>query len=224
MSSKSIRPHIDHNQNAARDDGAVGVKHSGAEVAYDSPRLLQYLLAGGASLLIVWAIAVMPQSLISRIGPTLLFAVVLISSWYGGFGPGIIAAIAAVAGTELLAPTPATPFLTRTAETVLMVTLTTITYALSSIKRRRNNGGQLLGSARTDQMDAEVSSAYYQSKPCSASSAVTDVGKSMCSTCGASGPFQDPTAGANLRESLICSVCGSNSRDRMLMYLSLIHI
>ena len=96
MSSKSIGPHIDHNQNAARDDGAVGVKHSGAAVGYDSPRLLQYLLAGCASLLVVFVIAGTPESLVSRVGPALLFAVVLVSSWYGGFGPGILAALGAL--------------------------------------------------------------------------------------------------------------------------------
>jgi len=218
MSSKITRPHIDHDQKAAREKRPVGVKNSGATGGYDFPRLLRYLLAGCATFLVVLGTAVMPQSLISRIGPALLFAVVLVSSWYGGFGPGILAAISAVAGTELLSPTSATPLLTRTPDTVLMVMLTTIAYALSSIKRRRTDGGQLPGPVGTRQMGTEASSAYDRAEPPSASSAVTDVGKSMCSTCGARAPFQDPTNGANLRESLICPVCGSNSRDRMLMY------
>jgi SAM-dependent methyltransferase len=218
MSSKITPPHIAHEQKAAREKWRVGVKNARALGSYEFPRLLRCVLAGCATFLVVWGIAILPQSLISRIGPTLLFAVVLLSSWYGGFGPGVLAAISAVAGTELLSPTSATPLLTRTADTVLVVMLTTIAYALSSIKRRRTDGGPLSGRVGTRQMGAEASSTYYESVPPSASSAVTDVGKSMCSTCGASAPFQDPTNGANLRESLICPVCGSNSRDRMLMY------
>jgi SAM-dependent methyltransferase len=217
MSLEIAGPHIDHGQKAAGDDGATGVKHSGGAGGYDFLRLMRYILAGCTCLLVVWVIAVMPESLISRVGPTLLFAVVLISSWYGGFGPGILAAILAVAGTEALTPTSATPLLARTADTVVMVMLTAIAYALSSV-RRRIDGGQLAGQGRRYQIGTEVSGSYYQAKPPSASSAVTDGGKPMCSTCGASEPFEDPTNGANLRESLICPVCGSNSRDRMLMY------
>jgi len=39
-----------------------------------------------------------------------------------------------------------------------------------------------------------------------------------CNVCGYCGEFRDPTNGANLRESLICGLCGSRSRDRMLIY------
>src|ERR1700730_14711231 len=145
MSPKISRPHSDYGQKAAREDCAVGVKHSGAARDYDFPRLFQYLLAGCASLLVVFFIAVMPQPSVSRIGPTLLFAVVLVSSWYGGFGPGILAAFLAVAGTELLATAFVTPFPTRTADIVLMVMFTAVSYALSCIKRRRASGAQFLG-------------------------------------------------------------------------------
>lgn len=41
----------------------------------------------------------------------------------------------------------------------------------------------------------------------------------VCNICGATGRFADPTHGANLRESLNCSGCGSSSRDRKLIYV-----
>jgi SAM-dependent methyltransferase len=211
MSPKSSRPYIDYGQKAAREEGAVGVKYSAAARGYDFPRLFQYLLAGCATLLVVFFIAVMPQPSISRIGPTLLFAVVLVSSWYGGLGPGILAAFLAVAGTELLATAFVTPFPTRTADIVLMVMFTSVAYALSGIKHRRASGAQFLGVVG-------ASNADNQSIPTLESSPATGTRKLMCSTCGASGPFEDSTNGTNLRESLVCPVCGSNSRDRMLMY------
>jgi SAM-dependent methyltransferase len=93
-----------------------------------------------------------------------------------------------------------------------MVMLTAVAYALSCIKRWRGSGAQFLG------VVAAASNAYHKSIPTSESRSVTDTRKLRCSTCGASGPFQDPTNGTNLRESLVCPVCGSNSRDRMLMY------
>lgn len=39
-----------------------------------------------------------------------------------------------------------------------------------------------------------------------------------CNICGFCGEFADPTQGANLRESLVCGLCRSRSRDRMLIY------
>jgi hypothetical protein len=149
---------------------------------YDFPRLLRYLLAGCASFLVVLLTAVMPQSWPSRISPTILFAVVLVRSGCGGFGPGAAAAISAVGATELLLPTSATPLLTRAADTPLMVTFLAVAYALSSIKRRRNNPSR--GPATTYRTGGEAPSAY-QARP-------------TCSTCGSSEPFQDPTNGANL--------------------------
>jgi hypothetical protein len=88
MSPRNSRPYIDYGQKAARDDGAVGVKYSGAARGCDFPRLIQYLLVGCATLLVVFFIAVMPQPSISRIGPTLLCAVVLVSSKYAGVRTG----------------------------------------------------------------------------------------------------------------------------------------
>ena len=93
-------PSLDHNQREAPEDAAVGIKHSGAPGGYDFPRLLRYLLAGCASFLVVLLTAVMPQSWPSRISPTILFAVVLVRSGYGGFGPGAAAAISAVGALE----------------------------------------------------------------------------------------------------------------------------
>jgi len=39
-----------------------------------------------------------------------------------------------------------------------------------------------------------------------------------CNICGHRGGFQLPPNATNLRESLLCAECGSNSRDRMLVY------
>ena len=44
-------------------------------------------------------------------------------------------------------------------------------------------------------------------------------GRVTCNICGSGGSFRDPTNGTNLRESLICPLCRSTSRDRMLMYI-----
>jgi O-methyltransferase len=107
---------------------------------YDFPRMLRYLLAGCASLIVVALIGMLPHSIPARIAPALLLVVVMASAWFGGFGPGVLSAFVAVAGSELFVSESAMPPQARVADIAVIILLTGIAFALSTIKAGRRQG------------------------------------------------------------------------------------
>jgi len=99
---------------------------------YDLPRMIRYLLAGCASLGVVALIGMLPHSIPARTAPALLLAVVMASAWFGGFGPGVLSAFVAVAGSEFVVSESATPAQARTADIALIILLGGIAFALTT--------------------------------------------------------------------------------------------
>jgi O-methyltransferase len=107
---------------------------------YDIPRLLRYLLSTCSIILVITTSTLLPHSFLIRIAPALLFAVIGASSWYGGFGPGALAAFLAVVGTELFTSDSTTALQGRTNDVLLLTVLTAVAYGLSYIKGQRSRG------------------------------------------------------------------------------------
>jgi O-methyltransferase len=108
---------------------------------YDFPRMIRYLLAGCASLVVFALIGMFPHSIPARTAPALLLAVVMASAWFGGFGPGVLSAFVAVAGSEFVVSESAIPAQARTADIALIILLGGIAFGLATIRASRRQGG-----------------------------------------------------------------------------------
>jgi O-methyltransferase len=108
---------------------------------YDFPRMLRYLLAGCASLIIVVLTGALPRSIPARTAPALLLAVVMASAWFGGFGPGVLSAFVVVAGSELFISESTMVPQAKAADIALIILLSGIAFALTAIRAGRRQGG-----------------------------------------------------------------------------------
>src|SRR6266478_10082331 len=68
----------------------------------DVPRLRRYAAVAVGTALSVFFTGIYAPSYIARGAPSFLFLVVILSSWYGGLGPGLLSVVMVVAGSEIL--------------------------------------------------------------------------------------------------------------------------
>jgi len=102
---------------------------------HDVRRLGRYaIVAGGAALAVVFTGPYAPSG-IARGAPSILFLVFVLSSWYGGLGPGLLSVLMVVAGSEILLPAHTSG---RSDDWLQLILLTALTILLSSIRLRRN--------------------------------------------------------------------------------------
>ncbi len=102
---------------------------------HDVPRLRRYAVVVVGTGLAVCFTGIYAPSYIARGAPSFLFLVVILSSWYGGLGPGLLSVLMVVAGSEMLFPA----LTSRHGDDWLqLIFLTALTIWLSSIRLRRN--------------------------------------------------------------------------------------
>src|SRR6202140_2137461 len=65
---------------------------------YDVPRRTRYAVAAGAAALAVFLTGSHATASVARVAPSVLFVVVVLSSWYGGLGPGLLSVFVVGAG------------------------------------------------------------------------------------------------------------------------------
>jgi len=102
---------------------------------YDVPRLRRYAVVAVGTALSVFFAGVYAPSHIARGAPFVLFLVVILSSWYGGLGPGLLSVLMVVAGSEILFPARTSG---RGDDWLQLISLTALTILLSSLRLRRN--------------------------------------------------------------------------------------
>ena len=104
---------------------------------YDFLWKMRYTLAAGAAALAVLLTTFHAAPYIERAAPSILFLVVVLSSWYGGLGPGLLTVLVVVAGSEILTPAYTSG---RGDDWLRLILLTALSILLSFIRRRRKNG------------------------------------------------------------------------------------
>lgn len=104
---------------------------------YDFPRGTRYLIAAGAAALAVFLTGSHATATVVRTAPSILFLVVVLSSWYGGLGPGLLSVFVVVAGSEFLVPAFASA---GHDDWVRLALFTTAAIVLSSIRLQRSHG------------------------------------------------------------------------------------
>jgi O-methyltransferase len=115
--------------------------------AHDVPRLRRYAVVAVGTGLAVFFTGNYASSYIARGAPSFLFLVVILSSWYGGLGPGLLSVVMVVAGSEI--PFPAhTP--DRSDDWLQLILLTALAILLSSIRFQRKNGPPALSGSAFD--------------------------------------------------------------------------
>src|ERR1700682_1500138 len=98
-------------------------------------RLGRYAIVAGGAALALFGTSPYAPSHIARGAPSILFLVVVLSSWYGGLGPGLLSVLMVVAGSEILLPAHTS---SRSDDWFQLILLTALTVLLSSIRLRRN--------------------------------------------------------------------------------------
>jgi O-methyltransferase len=101
-------------------------------------RVMRYTIAGLIAVVMVNIARLSLPLPAVRAWPSLLFVVVLLSSWYGGLGPGMLSAVVVVAGSELVSHSPLN--VARPDDLILLVLLLMVVVVLSSIQMQQRHG------------------------------------------------------------------------------------
>ena len=103
---------------------------------YDFRRLARYAIAAAVSVLTACIASLSLPLPLARAGPSILFIIVILNSWYGGVGPGLLSALVMVAGSELVSNSALRPSGGQDDITVLVLLLA-LTVVLSWIRMQR---------------------------------------------------------------------------------------
>ena len=102
---------------------------------------MRYLVSVCASAGVVVLTEASRSSVIARLSPVALVAVVMASAWFGGFGPGVLAAFVVVGTSDLLGVGTPPPLQSRTADVAIILLLIGSAFALTSIRSARRRAG-----------------------------------------------------------------------------------
>src|SRR6185369_3826324 len=105
-------------------------------------RLLAYGIAVALPILLILMARLGLSFPSTRIWPSALFLFVVLSSWYGGLGPGVLSALAVVASEELLSDVTR---LGDQGDISLLILLAMVAVVLSSVRMQRAERKQVLG-------------------------------------------------------------------------------